>query len=54
MDALKFVVANWQILLDGVLGVLSASYALSCAVPGEHPDKEIDAAANFLKRFSRK
>lgn len=36
------------------LGLLGALLAIALAVPGDSPDKQLQAAIDFIKKFSRK
>lgn len=54
MGIVNILLANYELILGAVIGILGGAYVIACIIPGEHPDKEIDAVANFLKKFSRK
>lgn len=43
-----------QEVIGLIVMVLSGLVGLAMLIPGEHPDKELQAALDFLKRFSRK
>lgn len=40
--------------LGSLVAFLGAVLAIALIVPGEHPDKELQAAVDFLKKYNRK
>lgn len=53
MDLLG-VISKVQEVIGLVVMVLSGLVGIAMLIPGEHPDKELQAAIDFLKKFSRK
>lgn len=50
---------NWAIasgpnLLAAIVSMLSAMIVVASLIPGDHPDKELQAAVDFLAKFSKK
>lgn len=54
MNTVNFLIAHGTELAIGVTGLLSAALAVALIIPGDHPDKELQAAVDFLVKFSRK
>ena len=50
----KLLIANWEVILGGLIAALTGLIAVAMIIPGEQPDKALQAAVDFLKRFSRK
>jgi hypothetical protein len=50
----SFIAANWQALLAGVSGLLSAAIVIALIIPGEQPEKFLQGVVDFLKKFSAK
>jgi len=40
--------------IAGIEGVLTAVLALAMIIPGDQPDKALEQALNFIKKYSRK
>lgn len=54
MDILKFLFENYQVIIDGILGVLMAIIAVAMIIPGEQPEKFLQGIVDFIKKFSKK
>lgn len=54
LNVIKWSIANYQALLTGVMGLISAAIAIALIIPGEQPDKALQGALDFLLKFSRK
>lgn len=54
MEILKVLVANWDVLLAGVIGTLSGVIAIALVIPGDQPEKSLQKAVDFLSKFSKK
>jgi hypothetical protein len=50
----EFVANNWEIMLGGILAMITAAMGIAMAVPGDQPDKFLQAILDFLMKFSRK
>jgi hypothetical protein len=53
MDILQ-IMAQVQHVIGLVMMILSGVIGISLMIPGEHPEKELQAALEFLKKFSKK
>lgn len=54
MEIVSYLLANWGLLLNALIGVLSALVILFLLIPGKHPEDWFQAAADFLAKFSKK
>jgi hypothetical protein len=54
MSIFWFLVNNWSILINAIVGLLLALVALFLIIPGTHPEDWFQKAADFLKKFSFK
>ena len=54
MDILNNILNNWQSYLGAVSAVLVAAIAVASLIPGDQPEKSLQAVVDFLARFSRK
>jgi uncharacterized membrane protein YgaE (UPF0421/DUF939 family) len=54
LDLGSFLLSNWSELLSAFIGVLAALVAFFLLIPGEFPEKQLQAVLDFLKKFSRK
>lgn len=57
METLKLV--NWIVtegptVLSALVGVLTALIGLFMLIPGEQPEKSLQAVVDFISKFSRK
>jgi hypothetical protein len=50
----KFVVGNYETILSAIVAVLTGIIAISLLIPGDQPEKALQAVVDFLKKFSRK
>lgn len=54
MSIFNFILANYQAILSGVTGLLSAIIAIALIIPGEQPEKALQGVVDFLSKFSKK
>lgn len=54
MEFIKYLLANWSILLNALIGVLSALIALALLIPGKQPEALLQKIVDFLSKFSKK
>lgn len=55
MDILKLLAGlDYELILSSVVGLLSSVIAISLLIPGEQPEKALQKALDFLKKFSKK
>ena len=54
MDILNNILNNWQSYLGAVSAVLVAAIAIASLIPGDQPEKSLQAVVDFLAQFSRK
>lgn len=50
----NFVMANYQAIIAAVVAVLSGAIAVSLLIPGDQPEKALQAVVDFLAKFSKK
>jgi hypothetical protein len=48
------IVEKGPAVLSAIIGLLSAVIAVCLLIPGEQPEKALQAIVDFLKKFSRK
>ena len=53
MDLVK-IIAVAQDVIGFVMMICSGLIGISMLIPGEHPEKELQAFVEFIKKFSRK
>ena len=46
--------ANYQSILSGVVGILSALIVVFAMIPGDQPEKTLQMIVDFIKKFSSK
>lgn len=54
MHVLQMIVERGPAVLSAIVGLLSAVIAVCLLIPGEQPEKALQAIVDFLKKFSRK
>jgi acetolactate synthase small subunit len=54
MHVLQMIVEKGPAVLSAIIGLLSAVIAVCLLIPGEQPEKALQAIVDFLKKFSRK
>jgi hypothetical protein len=54
MEALSFLAAHWMAILLGIQGVLAGVLAIALVIPGDQPDKALQAIVDFISQFSKK
>jgi len=54
MDILNNILNNWQSYLGAVSAVLVAAIAVASLIPGDQPEKSLQAVVDFLSKLSRK
>lgn len=54
MHVLQMIVEKGPAVLSAIVGLLSAVIAVCLLIPGEQPEKALQAIVDFLKKFSRK
>lgn len=54
-DVLNVIInMNWLELIGAVSLLLNGLIAVSLIIPGDTPDKQLKAAAEFISKFSKK
>jgi hypothetical protein len=53
MDIMQ-IMAQAQHIIGLVMMILSGVIGICLLIPGEHPEKELQAALDFLTKFSKK
>lgn len=51
---MQFVYDNYAAIVGAVTMTLTGLITLAMLIPGEHPDKELQAAVDFIKKLSIK
>jgi hypothetical protein len=54
MSFFNWIVENWSVVLNAIVGLLSAVIAICLLIPGDVPEKQLQAIVDFLKKFSKK
>lgn len=54
MQLFAWFIANYQVYIGLIVGVLSAVIALCLVIPGEQPEKFLQGIVDFLSKFSKK
>lgn len=54
MEFIAWLAANGMQLLSAIVAVLTALIALFMMIPGEQPEKSLQAVVDFLAKFSKK
>jgi hypothetical protein len=51
---LSWIALNYQMLISLAVGLFSAVIAISLVIPGDQPEKFLQALVDFLSKFSKK
>lgn len=58
MDAIysvfAFIVAHFNEIITALVGLITALIGIFLIIPGDSPDKQLQAVVDFLKKFSKK
>jgi uncharacterized membrane protein len=54
MEIINNILTNWQSYLGALSAVLVAAIAVASLVPGDQPEKALQAVVDVISRFSRK
>lgn len=54
LPIVNFISANPGAILNAVTGLLSAVIVICMMIPGEQPEKALQAIVDFLQKFSKK
>ena len=54
MEAFKWLLENYQVLISAIVGLLGAALAVSVIIPGEQPDKFLQWLVDLVSKISRK
>lgn len=54
MEVVQFLSAHILEIVGGTVMTLNGLLLIAMIIPGEHPDKELQAIVDFLTKFSRK
>lgn len=54
ISIVQWLVANWSGLLNSIIAILTALIAFFMLIPGEQPEKALQAIVDFIKKFSVK
>lgn len=50
----NWLVANYQVCITALVGILSGIIAICMLIPGEQPEKALQGIVDFLSKFSKK
>ncbi len=51
---IQWIIANYQMLLAAIIGVLSSVIVIALLIPGPQPELFLQGVVDFLSKFSRK
>lgn len=54
MEVIQYLMANWAVIISAIVGLLASMLVIALLIPGEQPDKFLQSAVDFLKKFSIK
>ncbi len=54
VEAGKFISENWPILLAAINGILAGIIAIAMMIPGDEPEKTLQAIVDFIGKLSKK
>jgi hypothetical protein len=54
MNVINFVMQNGPQIVSAVIAVLTALIAIAMLIPGDQPEKQLQAIVDFLAKFSAK
>lgn len=54
MDVFQWIIVNYQAILSGLVAIATGLIAIFLLVPGEQPEKALQAFVDFVSKFSLK
>ncbi len=54
LPAFNYIMLNGPLILSALVGLASAAIVLFSLIPGDQPEKALQGAVDFLKKFSAK
>lgn len=54
IEIINFIAANYQAILAALVAILTGVIAICLMIPGEQPEKALQAIVDFLTKFSKK
>jgi hypothetical protein len=54
MAVVNWAIGNYQVLLGGMIMILTGLITIFMLVPGEQPEKALQSIVDFIKKFSVK
>ena len=54
VSVIGFVSLNYQAIITAVMALFTGIIAVSLLIPGEQPEKTLQAIVDFLSKFSKK
>lgn len=54
LSIVNWVLANYQAVISAVMAILTGVIAISLLIPGDQPEKTLQAIVDWLKKFSVK
>lgn len=54
MNFINWILGNWQLVLAALNAVLVAAIAIAVMIPGDAPEKQLQAIVDFIAKISKK
>ena len=54
VSVIGFISLNYQAIIAAVMALLTGIIAVALLIPGEQPEKTLQAIVDFLSKFSKK
>ena len=54
LDAFNWVLANWSVVLNAIVALLTGVIAVAMLFPSDQPEKFLQSVVDFIKKFSAK
>lgn len=54
MEVLNWIVQNYQAVVTALMGILMGVIGIALLIPGDQPEKALQAVVDFLTKFSKK
>lgn len=54
VEIVGWIVANYALVISAVMGILSGVIGICLLLPGDAPEKQLQAIVDFLSKFSAK
>ncbi len=54
LSIISFITTNYQVIITGILSILVGIIGIALVIPGDQPEKALQAIVDFLEKFSVK